>query len=66
MNLYKACITIKKVSLYFSACFKAFFVCKGENKITTFKNAVPLDKDIDSSKRWQSDYLICLNAERSI
>ena len=51
MNLYKVCITIKKVSPYFSACFKAFLVYKGEDEIITFKNAVSLDRNIDSSKK---------------
>ena len=54
------------MSLYFFICFKAFLVCRGENEIVTFENAVPLDRDIDSSKKWQSDCLICLNAERSM
>ena len=51
MHLYKAYITIKKVSFYSSICFKTFFICKGENEITIFKNAVPLNKNIDSKKR---------------
>ena len=51
MHLYKACITIKEVSLYFFICFKAFLVCRGEDEIATFGNAVPFDKDINSSKK---------------
>ena len=66
MNLYKVCIVIKKVGLYFSACFKAFLVCRGEDEIMIFENTVPLDKDIDSRERWQSNYLIYLNAEGSM
>ena len=66
MNLYKACITIKEVGPYSSTCSKAFLVCRGEDEIMTFKNAVSLDKDIDSKERWQSDCLICLNAEGSM
>ena len=66
MNLYKVCIAIKKMSPYFSVCFKAFLVCKNENKIITFRDAVSLDKNIDSKERWQSDCLIYSNAERSM
>ena len=51
MNLYKPCITIKKVSLYFSACFKAFLVYKGEDKITTFKNVALFNRDLNSRER---------------
>ena len=51
MNLYKVCITIKEVSLYFSACFKAFFVCRDKDEITIFENAVSFDRNIDNSKR---------------
>ena len=48
MNLYKTCITIKKVSSYFFVCFKAFLICRGKDKITTFENIALFYEDIDS------------------
>ena len=51
MNMYKPCVTIKEVSPYFSACFKAFLVCRGENKIITFGNVALFDRNLDGRER---------------
>ena len=66
MNLYKVCITIKEVSPYFFACFKAFLVCRGEDEIVIFGNVVLFYEDINSRERQQFDCLICLNIEKSM
>ena len=54
------------MSFYFSIYFKAFLVCRDENKITTFESIAFFYENIDSKERQQSDCLIYLNTEKNI